>query len=47
MEKLEKGLKKLRGFEPSYRGSNNVNLPYSLELPETRPPTKEYTYRDL
>jgi hypothetical protein len=46
MEKLEKGLKELRGFASPMEGSNSFNWPDPLELPETGPPTKEYTWRD-
>jgi hypothetical protein len=35
MEELEKGLKELKGFAT-----------HQLELPGTKPPTKEYTWRD-
>ena len=39
MEELEKGLKELKGLT-----SNQT--PLSPELPGTKPPTKEYTWRD-
>ena len=45
MEELEKGLKELRGLQP-HEGSNSVNWPDPLELPGTKPPNKEYTWRD-
>ena len=41
MEELEKGLKGLR--LTIHRKNNNINQP---ELPGTKPPTKEYTWRD-
>ena len=44
MEKLEMGLKELRGLQP-HGGSNSVNRPDPLELLGTGPPTKEYTWR--
>ena len=44
MEVLEKELKELKGFA-IYR-KNNINQPDSQELPETKPPTREYTWRD-
>jgi hypothetical protein len=45
IEDLEKGLKELKGFA-AYRKNNNINQPNSPELPDTKPPTKEYTWRD-
>jgi hypothetical protein len=45
MEELEKGLKELRGFAP-HRKNNNINQPDPPELPGTKPPTTEYTWRD-
>jgi hypothetical protein len=48
MEELEKGLKEFA----THRQSNNINqsehpTPCPLpEHPETKPPTKEYTWRD-
>jgi hypothetical protein len=29
-----------------HRKNNNINQPDPPELPETKPPTKEYTWRD-
>jgi hypothetical protein len=45
MEELEKGPKELKGLEP-HRRNNNMNQPVPPELPETKPLTKEYTWRD-
>ena len=47
MEELEKGLKKLKGFA-THRKNNNIDHPElpTPELPETKPPTKEYTWRN-
>jgi hypothetical protein len=45
MEELEKGLKELKGFA-THRKNNNINLPEPPELPETKSPTKECTWRD-
>ena len=45
MEELEKGLKELKGFA-THRKNNNINQPEPPELPGTKPPTKEYTWRD-
>jgi hypothetical protein len=42
---LENGLKELRGFATS-RKNNNINQPYPEELPGTKPPTREYTWKD-
>jgi hypothetical protein len=44
-EKLEKGPKDLKGFEPHKR-NNNMNQPVPSEQPGTKTPTKEYTWRD-
>jgi hypothetical protein len=41
MEELEKGLKGLR--LTIHRKNNNINQP---ELPGTKPPTKEYAWRE-
>jgi hypothetical protein len=41
MEKLEKGLKELKEFATSYEEQ------YQPEIPGSKPPTKEYTWRDL
>ena len=43
MEELEKGPKELKGFN---RRNNNMNQPVPPELPGTKPPTREYTWRD-
>ena len=40
MEELGEGLKELKGFEP-HKKNNNINQPEPLELPGTKPPTKE------
>jgi hypothetical protein len=47
MEELEKGLKELMGFA-IHRKNNNINQqnPPPPELPGTKPPTKEHTWRD-
>ena len=45
MEEIEIGLKKLNGLQP-HRKNNNVNQQDSPELPWTKPPTKEYIWRD-
>jgi hypothetical protein len=44
MQKLEKGLKELKGFE-IHRKNNNINQPEPPELTGTKLPTKEYTWR--
>ena len=47
MEELEKGLKELKGFA-THRKNNNINQPDTYpDLPGTKPPTKEYTWRSL
>jgi hypothetical protein len=46
MEKLEKGLKELKGFGPHKRSTISTNQ-IPPKLPETKPPTKEYTWREL
>jgi hypothetical protein len=46
MEELEKGLKELKGLQ-HHRKNNNINQPNPLELPGTKPQTKEYTLSDL
>ena len=43
MEELEKRPKELKGFA-THRKNNSINQP---ELPGSKPPTKEYTRRDL
>ena len=45
MEELEKGSKELKGFVAPYR-RNNMNQPEPPELPGTKPPIKEDTWRD-
>jgi hypothetical protein len=45
MEELEKGLKELKGFA-THRKNNNINQPDLPELPGTKPPTKDYTWRN-
>jgi hypothetical protein len=42
---LEEGLKELKGFA-THRKNNNFNQPHPPELPGTKPPTKEYTWKD-
>jgi hypothetical protein len=49
MAELEEGLKELKSLQP-YRKNNNINQPYpphthTPELPGTKPPIKEYTWR--
>ena len=47
MEELKKGLKELKGLKlQPHRKNNNINQPDPPELPRTKPPTKEYTWRD-
>jgi hypothetical protein len=46
VKELEKGLKDLKGFA-THRKNNNINQPVLPALPGTKPPTKEYTWRDL
>jgi hypothetical protein len=45
MEELEKEPKGRKGFA-THRKNNNINQPDPPELPGTKPPTKEYTWRD-
>jgi hypothetical protein len=45
MDKLEKGLKELKGFA-THRKNNSVNQPDHPELLGTKPPTKKYTLMD-
>ena len=45
MVELEKGLQALKGLA-TLRKNNNINQPDPPELPGTKPPTKEYTWRD-
>ena len=47
MEELKKGLEELKGLKlQPHRKNNNINQPDPPELPRTKPPTKEYTWRD-
>jgi hypothetical protein len=41
----EKALKELKGIA-THRKNNNINQPEPSELPGTKPPTKEYTWKD-
>jgi hypothetical protein len=45
MEELEKGPKELKGL-PSHRKNNNMNQPVTPKLLGTKPPTKEYAWKD-
>jgi hypothetical protein len=45
MEELEKGMNEVKGFA-NRRKNNNINQPDLPEFPETKLPTKEYTWRD-
>jgi len=45
VQKLEKELKKQKGLA-THRTNNNINQPEFPELPGTKKPTKEYTWRD-
>jgi hypothetical protein len=45
MAEMEKGLKELRGFTAPWR-EQQCHLARPSELPETGPPTKEYTWSD-
>jgi hypothetical protein len=45
MEELEKGPKELKGFA-AHRRNNNMKQPVPPELPGTKTPSKEYTWRD-
>ena len=45
IEELEKGHKKLTGLQP-HRRNNNMKQPVLPELPGTKPPSKECTWRD-
>ena len=42
MKEKGEGLKELKGLQP-HRKNNNINQPDPLELPGTKPLTKEYT----
>ena len=44
MQELVKGLRELKVLEPHRK--NNINQPDLPELPGTKSPTKEYTWRD-
>jgi hypothetical protein len=44
-EELEKRLKELKLFA-THRKNSNMNQPDSPELPGTKPPSKENTWRD-
>jgi hypothetical protein len=46
MEELEKGLKELKGFA-THRINKNINQPDHPELPEPKPPTKEYIHLEV
>jgi hypothetical protein len=46
MKELEKGLKELKEFA-MHRKNNNINQTVPPELPGTKPPNKEYIWRDL
>ena len=46
MEELEKGSKELKELSATHRRNNNMNHPVPPELPGTKLPTKEYTWRD-
>jgi hypothetical protein len=45
MKDLEKGLKELKVCA-THRKNSNINQPEPSRLPGTKPPTKEYTWRD-
>jgi hypothetical protein len=45
MEEFEKELKEPKGFE-TYRKNKNINQQDHPEIPGTKPPTKEYTWRN-
>jgi hypothetical protein len=46
VKELEKGLKELKRVA-THRKNNNINQPDPLpEFPGTKPPTKEYTWRN-
>jgi hypothetical protein len=49
MEELGEGLTKLKGFATLFEEQQYQPIiphPHPLELPGTKPPTKEYTWRD-
>jgi hypothetical protein len=43
---VREGLKELKGFATQKKNNINQPAPTPLELPEAKPPTKEYTWRD-
>jgi hypothetical protein len=45
MEELQKCLKELKGLQ-LHRKNKNINQPDPTELLGTKPPTKEYTWRE-
>jgi hypothetical protein len=45
VDELERGLKELKWFATPSK-NNNINHPDPQDLPGTKPPTKEYTWRD-
>jgi hypothetical protein len=45
MKELEKGMKELKGLATHWK-KNTINQPDPSALPETKLPTKEYTWRD-
>ena len=45
MVELEKGLKDLKGFA-THRKNNTINQSDPPELPGTKSPTKDYTWKD-
>jgi hypothetical protein len=47
VEELEKGLKKLKEFQTPEEGQQyQTTRPAPKEFPGSKPPTKEYTWRD-
>jgi hypothetical protein len=46
MEKLGEGLTKLKGFGPHMKNNNINQSEPTPRAPRTKPPTKEYTWRD-
>jgi hypothetical protein len=44
IEHIGKGMKELKVFATLWK--NNINQPDPAEIPGTKPPTKEYTWRD-
>jgi hypothetical protein len=45
VEEIDKGPKKLGGLQPHTK-NKNINQSEALDLPGTKPPTKEYTWKD-